>query len=65
VLGNLKAGKALVVLNSVDEKVIRACANIPNIMTAQACMLNVYDVLKYDQFIVTQDAVKKIEEVYA
>lgn len=65
VLNNLKAGKALVVLGNVDEKVIRACSNIPNIKTEQANMLNAYDVLNYDQFIITQDAVKKVEEVFA
>jgi len=26
--------------------------------------LNVYDILKYEKFIVTKDAVSKIEEVY-
>jgi large subunit ribosomal protein L4 len=65
VLDKLNAGKSLVVLNGVDEAVIRACANIPYVKTAQADTLNVYDILNYDRFIVTQDAVKKIEEVYA
>jgi large subunit ribosomal protein L4 len=65
VLDNLNAGKSLVVMNGVDETIIRACANIPYIKTAQADTLNVYDILKYERFIVTQDAVKKIEEVYA
>ena len=27
--------------------------------------LNVYDILKYDKFIITKEAVKKVEEVYA
>jgi large subunit ribosomal protein L4 len=65
VLKNLNATKALVVLSGVDEKVIRASANIPGVMTIQADSLNVYDVLKYDKFIITQDSVKKVEEVYA
>lgn len=65
VLDNLNAGKSLVVINGVDETIIRACANIPYIKTAQADTLNVYDILNYERFIVTQDAVKKIEEVYA
>lgn len=65
VLNNLNASKALVVIDSVDEKVIRAAANIPNVATIQADALNVYDILKYDKFIITQDSVKKVEEVYA
>jgi large subunit ribosomal protein L4 len=65
VLKNLNAKKALVVLSSTEDNVIRASANIPGIATIQADSLNVYDILKYDKFIITQDSVKKVEEVYA
>jgi large subunit ribosomal protein L4 len=66
ILSNLKVGgKALIVMDRVDESVIRSARNIPGIQTAQVNTLNVYDILKYDQFIITQNAVEKVEEVYA
>ena len=57
--------KALIVLDSLDEKVIRSARNIPGVKTAQVNTLNVYDILNADRFIVVQGAVQKIEEVYA
>ena len=57
--------KALIVLNSMDEKVIASARNIPGVKTAQVNTLNVYDILGADKFIVVKDAVAKIEEVYA
>ena len=57
--------KALIVLDSVDEKVIASARNIPGVKTAQVNTLNVYDILGADKFIVVQGAVQKIEEVYA
>ena len=57
--------KALIVLDSVDEKVIKSAGNIPGVKTAQVNTLNVYDILGADKFIVVQGAVQKIEEVYA
>lgn len=58
--------KALIVLpEAADEKVIKSAANIPGVITAPVNSLNVYDILKYDKFIIAKDAVAKIEEVYA
>ena len=57
--------KALIVLDTVDEKVIASARNIPGVKTAQVNTLNVYDILNADKFIVVKDAVAKIEEVYA
>ncbi|WP_369297282.1 50S ribosomal protein L4 [uncultured Neglectibacter sp.] len=57
--------KALIVLSTVDEKVIASARNIPGVKTAQVNTLNVYDILNADKFIVVKDAVAKIEEVYA
>ena len=56
--------KALIVLPERDESVVRAAANIPGVKTAYVNTLNVLDILNYDKFIVTQDAVKLVEEVY-
>ena len=58
-------GKALIVLDTVDAKVIKSAANIPGVKTTQYNTLNVYDILNYNKFIVVKDAVAKIEEVYA
>jgi 50S ribosomal protein L4, bacterial/organelle len=57
--------KALIVLPSVDAKVIASASNIPGVKTTQVNTLNVYDILNADKFIVVKDAVAKIEEVYA
>lgn len=57
--------KALIVLDSVDEKVIASAGNIPGVKTSQVNTLNVYDILNADKFIVVKGAVAKIEEVYA
>ena len=65
ILKNLKAEKALIVTNGKDEDVVRAAANLQDVKTTMADTLSVYDILKYDKFIITKDAVKAIEEVYA
>ena len=58
-------GKALIVLDTVDQQVIKSAANIPGVKTTQVNTLNVYDILNYDKFVVVKNAVAKIEEVYA
>lgn len=57
--------KTLVVLNGMDDKVIKSFANIPGVKTTQAGTINVYDILNCNTFVVVSDAAKKIEEVYA
>ena len=58
-------GKALIVTAEADAKVVKSANNIPGVKTATVSTLCVYDILNYDKFIVSSDAVKKIEEVYA
>lgn len=58
-------GKALLVTAEADQKVVKSAANIAGVKTAAVNTLNVYDILNYDKFIVAEDAVAKIEEVYA
>ena len=66
VVNSIKIGKtALVVLAEKNEQVYRSFRNIPNVETVVADKINVYDILKYNSFVVTEDAVKKIEEVFA
>ncbi|WP_409228983.1 50S ribosomal protein L4 [Gudongella sp. SC589] len=65
-LSNLKADKkALIVMDEKNVNVIRSAGNIPNVATTLVNTLNVYDILKYNSFIITKEAVKKVEEVYA
>lgn len=58
-------GKALIVMPESDKMIIKSANNIPGVKTTLVNTLNVYDILNYDKFIVVQDAVSKIEEVYA
>ena len=57
--------KALVVLPEVDAKVIKSCDNIEGVVTALYNTINVYDILNADKFVVTEAAVKMLQEVYA
>ncbi|MDE6917685.1 MAG: 50S ribosomal protein L4 [Lachnospiraceae bacterium] len=65
VMDNLNVAKAYVVINDNDEKVVMSARNLPNVQTALANTINVYDVMKGGTVILTKDAVKTIEEVYA
>ena len=65
VLNNLKVSKALVVLAEDDQNVIKSASNVASVKTANAGMINVYDILKYSTVVATKAAVEKIEEVYA
>ena len=65
ILGNLKAEKALIVTNGVNDSAVRAANNIQGVKTTIATTLSVYDILKFDKLIITKDAVAKVEEVYA
>lgn len=65
VLNNLKADDALVILSESDKNVILSGRNVPTVKVITTDSINTYDVLKYKKLIATQDALKKIEEVYA
>lgn len=65
VLKNLSAEKALVVTDKVCESVKRASANIPGVATTSTESLNVYDIMNHGKLVITLDAVRTLEEVYA
>ena len=77
ILGNLKAEKALIVTNGINNNLVISSKNIPTVRTSSIEVLNneekrevrstinVYDIMKYDTLVVTKDAVAAIEEVYA
>ena len=65
-LTNLKVeGKTLIVLADKNENVQKSARNIENVKTLQVNTINVYDLLKYNKLVVTEDTIKKLEEVYA
>ena len=65
-LENLKIeGKALIMLPEKNENVQKSARNIEGVKTTLVNTINVYDLLKYNKLVVTLDAVKKLEEVYA
>ena len=65
VLENLKANKALIVTNEKNDNLVLSARNIADVKTEAREAINVYDILKYDSLVMTVDAVKAIEEVYA
>ena len=65
-LGAVKVdGKAVVVTPAMDETVVKSARNLPGVLTTPANQLNVYDILNAKYLVVDQDALAKIEEVYA
>lgn len=66
VLANLNAeGKTLLVLDELNENVVLSARNIPGVLVLDAAGINVYDILNSNNLILTEAAVRKIEEVLA
>ena len=65
VLNNLNVEKALVVINEKDINVTASTKNIENAKAITVNTINVFDLLKYTKLVLTTDAVKSLEEVYA
>ena len=64
VLDALKTDNALVIMGADDRNVYLSARNIPNVQTATAGTINVYDVMRHKTVIATREAVASIEEVY-
>ena len=65
-LNNLKVeGKTLILLPEKNENVQKSARNIEGVKTSLVNTINVYDLLKYTNLVITLDTVKKLEEVYA
>jgi large subunit ribosomal protein L4 len=64
-LNAFEAKKTLIVVDEVNENVYKSARNIPGVSVIPVNNINVYDVLKFEKFMVTKKAVAKIEEVYA
>ena len=66
ILAALPTGKkTLIVLPEKDDVVYKSARNIEGVKVSLVNTLNVYDILNCDKLLVLQDAVSKIEEVYA
>ncbi len=65
-LTNLKVtGKTLILLPEKNENIQKSARNIEGVKTSLVNTINVYDLLKYTNLVITLDTVKKLEEVYA
>ena len=77
VLDNLKAARALIIMDGIDQNVIMSARNLPTVQTSYVQVeteedrkevkstINVYDIMKSGTVVITKDAVANIEEVYA
>lgn len=66
ILAALPTGKkTLIVLPEKDDVIYKSARNIAGVKVTLINTLNVYDILNCDKMLVLQDAVSKIEEVYA
>jgi large subunit ribosomal protein L4 len=66
VLQNIGAAKkSLIVMPEKDENVIRSAHNIPGVRTALVTTMNVYEIINHTSFIVTTDAVRRIETMFS
>ncbi|MCL1885506.1 MAG: 50S ribosomal protein L4 [Dehalococcoidia bacterium] len=57
-------GKAIVVLSEMDEAVVKSARNLRNVKTMPAKQLNVADMLAYDKLLMTETALRQIEELW-
>ena len=65
VMSNLEVNNGLVIVNVNDTNVMMSARNIPTVKMALPNTINVYDIMKAGKVVLTKDAVKTIEEVYA
>jgi large subunit ribosomal protein L4 len=65
IVKTLSLTKPLFIIDKKDETVEKSARNIPYVKVLRVDGLNVYDIIRYEQLIMTVDAVKKVEEVLA
>jgi large subunit ribosomal protein L4 len=62
IVRGLSLTKPLFVVAEKDDVLEKSARNIPYVKVLRAEGLNVYDIIRHDQFVVTLDALKRIEE---
>ena len=64
ILNNLKVSKnVLIVVDELDDNMVLATRNLSNVILLEASEINVLDIISSDYMIVTEKAIKMIEEV--
>jgi large subunit ribosomal protein L4 len=61
-LAQLNVQSALIVIPAADDKVERSARNLPKVKVLRVEGLNVYDLLRYEHLLLTEGALKLIEE---
>lgn len=67
ILTNLKVNneKTLIVVDKLDEKLVLATRNLANVILLESNEINTLDVVSADRMLITENAIKQIEEVLA
>ncbi len=65
ILNAFETKKTLIVVAESNENVYKSTRNIQGVAVIPVNNINVYDILKYENLMITKEAVSKIEEVYA
>ena len=58
-------GKALIVTANNDTNTYKSARNIEGVDVSNVDVLNVYEILNHKKFVISKEAIEKIEEVYA
>lgn len=61
-LADLAIKSALIVIDQPDDKVERSARNLPKVKVLRVAGLNVYDLMRYEHLILTEAALKALEE---
>ncbi|HXV82768.1 MAG TPA: 50S ribosomal protein L4 [Candidatus Binatia bacterium] len=61
-LAELKVSSALIVISQPDPTIERSSRNIPKVKVLRVEGLNVYDLIRYEHLILTDGALKRLEE---
>jgi large subunit ribosomal protein L4 len=61
-LAELKVTSALIVIAQADEKIERSSRNLPAVKVLRVEGLNVYDLVRYEHLVLTEPALKLLEE---
>jgi large subunit ribosomal protein L4 len=64
-LAELKVESALIVISQPDPKIERSARNLPKVKVLRIEGLNVFDLLRYEHLILTDQALRRLEERWA
>lgn len=60
-LKELKVESAVIVISQPNEKIERSARNLPKVKVLRVDGVNVYDLMRYDHLILTEDALRQLE----